>query len=107
MCYFVFNYPLNQAAAQGYCPSIQESSYLANIQTDEEFSWIQSFVQTNSSGDVWVKLNYQLLLLKRLFLISKLKIGGSTSFGYYTKNFYWYYDQTPLSINSSWWSAGN
>ena len=53
-CYFIFNYPLSQASAQGYCPSFQESSYLANIESSEELLWVQSFVQANSSGDVWV-----------------------------------------------------
>ena len=55
MCYFIYNNPLKQAASQSYCPSIQKYSYLSNIESQEEFAWIQSYVQNKSISDVWVK----------------------------------------------------
>jgi hypothetical protein len=53
-CYKIYNFAMNYYQAQAYCPAQEESSYLADITSNSEFSWIQRYYQSNSYGDIWV-----------------------------------------------------
>ena len=55
-CYKIYNFAMNYYQAQAYCPAQEESSYLADITSNSEFSWIRSFFQANANGDVWVHI---------------------------------------------------
>jgi hypothetical protein len=46
-CYKIYNFAMNYYQPQAYCPKQEESSYLADITSDSEFSWIQSYFQAN------------------------------------------------------------
>ena len=55
-CYRLYDYPMTFYQAQAYCPSQEATSYLADITSDSEFSWIQAISRSKSTGSVWVNI---------------------------------------------------
>jgi hypothetical protein len=50
-CYNLFSTSLNHEAAQAFCPSKSRYSYLVEINSEEEFTWIQE----NFPNTFWVE----------------------------------------------------
>ena len=53
-CYKIFDTKITQFQGEALCRSNEKSSYLAQITNDEEFHWMQQFVQRVGSSSVWV-----------------------------------------------------
>lgn len=72
-CYKIFNTPVTQFQAEALCRENIKSSYLAEITNDEEFEWIQRFVQQFSNSSVWVNKNFFVVFDNQsdLFLVGR------------------------------------
>ncbi len=55
-CYKIFDTKITQFQAEALCRANQQSSYLAQITDDDEFYWMQEYVQKNSTSSVWVSV---------------------------------------------------
>jgi hypothetical protein len=52
-CYKIFNNSMSFANAMNFCTKQAENSFLVQINSQEEFNWLKSFV-ANSKNHVWV-----------------------------------------------------
>ena len=51
-CYKVFNVSMNQSEAMSFCQT--QNSSLININSDDDFKWLQTFLNSNTTNTVWV-----------------------------------------------------
>ena len=53
-CYKIFNTSMSFANAMNYCPMKNQTSFLTQIDSQDEFDWLKKFVSANSDNHVWV-----------------------------------------------------
>ena len=82
-CYRIYDFSMNYYKAQAYCPSQEPTSYLANITSDSEFSWIQVLSRTKSTKNVWVKIIISLNKTEKINIVNLFSDRGYIKFGIY------------------------
>ena len=62
-CYKLFGLELNYAQAESYCSQQIQGSFLVEINSDLELSFLQSTFITHISVNTWVSINIYLYLV--------------------------------------------